>query len=273
MSYERFGGDALEYYPCRYGGGKTVFRGPRKRLDKPFVAFVGGAEFYGRFVEHPVSDLVEDSTDLHTVNFGIVNGGIDAFIHDRALMKTVNLAQVKVVQVFPAHTLSNRFYKVHPRRNDRFLQPTELLQTLYQELDFSDFHFVRHLLTSLRRVSPEKFRLVIEELQTAWTARMRLFMSQLSGQKILFHVHDRTSRVSDPELGPEPIFITDDMVADVGKAVDEIVTYDATETRLDTGTRGMIFDPMEEQMAAALFPPACHDGMCEALIPAIQKLT
>ncbi|MFT6075960.1 MAG: hypothetical protein ACJAZ1_002892 [Yoonia sp.] len=36
-----------------------LFRGPRKRLDQPYLAFVGGTETYGKYIEEPYLALVE----------------------------------------------------------------------------------------------------------------------------------------------------------------------------------------------------------------------
>lgn len=271
MSYERLGGDSLEYYPCRYGGAKSIFRGPKKKLDKPFVAFVGGSDFYGRFIEEPMPELVAETTGLLTVNFGIMNAGVDAFLYDGALMTKLASAETTIVQVFAAHTMSNRFYKVHPRRNDRFLMPTELLRTLYQDVDFSDFHFVRHLLTALHLESPDKFRIVVEELQAAWTARMRLLISRLGGKKYLLHITDTSPRPHDADLGAEPLFVTQKMVEDLAKATNGVFTYDPTQTRAARGTEGMIFNDMQSEMAAMLLAAPCHQEMADLVSQEILK--
>ena len=55
-----------------------------------------------------------------------------------------------MIQVSGAQNLSNRFHAVHPRRNDRFLRASTLLKTIYRDVDFTEFNFTRHLLTTLR---------------------------------------------------------------------------------------------------------------------------
>ncbi len=55
-----------------------------------------------------------------------------------------------VIQVMGAHNMSNRFYAVHPRRNDRFLRASlGCCKTIYPEVDFTEFNFTRHMLTAL----------------------------------------------------------------------------------------------------------------------------
>ncbi len=116
-----------------------LFRGPRKRLDQPYLAFVGGTETYGKFIEKPFPVLVEKSMRQTCVNFGCVNGGIDAFVTDKTVLDICNGADLTVVQVMGANLLSNRFFTVHPRRNDRFVQASTVLKAIYPEVDFSDF--------------------------------------------------------------------------------------------------------------------------------------
>ena len=76
-------------------------------------------------------------------------------------------AQVTVIQILGAHNMSNRFYTVHPRRNDRFLRASPMLRGIYHDVDFTEFNFTRHMLSRLREISEERFALVVEELKTA----------------------------------------------------------------------------------------------------------
>ncbi len=43
MTYERLNETALEYFPCRYGLSKMLFRGPRRKLGSGPIDFVGSA--------------------------------------------------------------------------------------------------------------------------------------------------------------------------------------------------------------------------------------
>ena len=57
MAYEYAGEAALDYFPCRYGQSKLLFRGPRRRLEGAYVAAIGGTETYGKFVPDPYPAL------------------------------------------------------------------------------------------------------------------------------------------------------------------------------------------------------------------------
>ena len=136
----------LDYALCRYGRSKLLFRGPLRKTSSPYVVFVGGTQTFGRYVETPFPALVELSSGVPCINFGLQNAGLDVFLHDADVMKIAAGAHVTVVQVLGAHNMSNRYYSVHPRRNDRFIAPSKLLCSIYPEVDFAEFHFTRHLL-------------------------------------------------------------------------------------------------------------------------------
>ena len=162
-----------------------LFRGPRRRLDRPYIAFVGGTETYGKYIEKPFPVLVEKAMRQTCVNFGCVNGGIDVFVNDPTVMEICNDADLTVVQVMGASHLSNRFYSVHPRRNDRFLKASTVLQAIYNDVDFSEFSFTRHVLSDLQSRSLERFDIVVHELREAWVARMRNMLGQIGPRSVL----------------------------------------------------------------------------------------
>jgi uncharacterized protein DUF6473 len=60
MTIDALGLGALDYLPCRYGNSKLLFRGPKRSLDEPYIAFIGGTETYGKFLAKPFPVLVEE---------------------------------------------------------------------------------------------------------------------------------------------------------------------------------------------------------------------
>jgi hypothetical protein len=277
MTYDVFGAGALNYAPCRYGNSRILFRGPEKRLDDPYVAFLGGTETYGKFIKAPFPDLIEGDIDANCVNFGISNAGVDVFLHDAMMLDAANGAMATVVQIVGAQNLSNRLYSVHPRRNDRFLAPTLLLSSIYPDVDFSEFHFTRHMLHELQRVSPERFTLVITELQAAWFARMKLFLSRLTGKVVLLWISDHApgeERAAEGTsmMGRDPWFVTRDMLTGLqgycARQVEVIVSPEA----LAAGTDGMVFDEVEAPAAHQMLGPRAHQEAARMLGKALQEL-
>lgn len=123
MAYEYPREGALNYFPVRYGDSKLLFRGPKADLGERYVAFLGGTETYGKYVETPYPDLVGEEVGCATLNLGCVNAGLDAYLNDETVMDLCAASDVTVLQITGAQNMSNRFYAVHPRRNDRFLRP------------------------------------------------------------------------------------------------------------------------------------------------------
>ncbi len=86
MTFQEPGAGALDYFPCRYGKSKLLFRGPRKRLDGAYAAVLGGTETYGKFVTDPYPVLLEREIGMPVVNFGCMNAGVDLFVGDPTLI-------------------------------------------------------------------------------------------------------------------------------------------------------------------------------------------
>ncbi|MGC9448888.1 DUF6473 family protein [Cereibacter johrii] len=273
MAFAHQGESALEYYPCRYGGSRLMFRGPRRSLDGPFCAVLGGTETYGKFVPRPYPALVEEATGLRLVNLGCMNAGIDVYLNDPAVTQVASKATLAILQVVGAANLTNRLYSVHPRRNDRFLAASPVLQTIYREVDFADFAFTRHMVQTLHAVSPEKFLQVEAELRAAWIARMRTLLGRISAPTLLLWIADHPPPDGGP-LTPDltPLLIDAGMIAAVRPHAShylQIVTSREAEAR---GTEGMRFAPLDAAIAAELPGPAVHDEIAAALVPFLRDL-
>ena len=258
MTFEMTGADAPDYLPCRYGTSRLTFRGPRRKLDGDYIAFVGGTDTYGKFIETPFPALTEDTLGVPCVNFGCVNAGVDAFVNDTALLEAASGASATVIQIMGAQNMSNRLYSVHPRRNDRFVNASAMLKAIYREVDFTEFHFTRHLLTELEAISEERFRMVREELQAAWKARMQLLISRIKGSVVLLWLGE-SAPSNDENHRADPLFITRDMLDSVSANVAGVVEVAASDAALRRGTDGMLFNPMEAAAARELLGPAAHD--------------
>jgi hypothetical protein len=282
MSFENPGTANLAYFPCRYGNSRLLFRGPKQSLDEPYCAVVGGTETYGKFIPRPFSTLMEERLGLPVVNLGCVNAGIDVFMNDPAVMEVVAGASVTVIQALGAHNMSNRFYVVHPRRNDRFLRASAMLKALFPSIDFTEFHFTRHMLSALRQRSETAFEIVVAELQMAWQARMRSLATRMAGDKVLLWVThgardgdglgDGQGNRPGDGLGSDPLFVTRHMIETVSPYFARVVEVEASEAAIATGTEGMVHSDMDAPAAMALPGPAVHREVAEALTPVLQEL-
>ncbi|MFT4707882.1 MAG: hypothetical protein ACI9PU_001726 [Ascidiaceihabitans sp.] len=273
MTYDALGAGALDYLPCRYGTSKLLFRGPRRSLNKPYLVFLGGTETYGKFIANPFPELVEQSIGRTCINLGCVNAGVDVFSTDVQIAEMATGADVTVVQIMGAHNMSNRFYTVHPRRNDRFLKPSTLLQAIYREVDFAEFNFNKHMLQHLYTLSPGRFNTVVDELQQAWLARMRLLLGKIQGKTVLLWFADHTpDDVFSSEDEKDPWFITRGMIEKMRPLVTDVVEVAASASSCALGTEGMVFSQMETPMAKHILGPAAHQEAATAVVECVRVL-
>ncbi|WP_254700499.1 DUF6473 family protein [Sulfitobacter sp. BSw21498] len=263
----------LDYALCRYGASKLQFRGPPQKTSVPYVAFMGGAKTFGRYIALPFPALVERQVALPCLNLGTPSAGVDVFLRDDEIMRLASAAQVTVVQVTGAHNMTNRYYSVHPRRNDRFIAPSKLLCSIYPEVDFAEFHFTRHLLNALWTVSNTRFELVVNELQEAWVARMRLLIGRMTGPSVLLwlNAHDEVS-TSDPTIGSAPLFVTQRMIAQVETMAAKLIQVSPSRRAVSEGTTGMVFPKEEKKQAAQLAGVRAHREIADVLGPTIRRL-
>lgn len=272
--YDHHGATALDYSLCRYGTPHLLFRGPERPLNGAYCAMLGGTETYGKFIERPFPQLVEDETGCTVVNLGLVNAGIDVFAGEDAVRRVSDRARVTVVQALGAQNMSNRFYSVHPRRNDRFLRASARLRAMYPEVDFTEFNFTRHMLKSLQAVSAERFGLLVEELKAAWLVQMRTLAGRMRGRTVLLWLSERSPDQAPPDggLGVDPLFVDRPMIEAVRPHFTEYVEVVASSRARASGVDGMVFPPFEQPAAARIPGPAVHDEAAEALAPVVARL-
>ena len=274
MAYENLGAGALDYHPCRYGKSKLLFRGPRKKLNKPYCAVIGGSETYGKFVEEPYPMLLERMAEKTVVNLGYMNAGTDVFANDHTVLEICADADVTVIQIMGAQNLTKRFYTVHSRRNDRFLRASNRLNTVYRDVDFTDIHFTRHLLCALAEASAEKFELVREELKSAWVARMQAILSHVRGRVILLWLSERSPETcpGGTMLGPDPLFVDRGMIEQLAKFNVELVEVIAIPEEVAAGQMRMVFTQLDQPKAQEMLGPVVHEATARALSEQIATL-
>lgn len=271
MTLDSMGGSALDYLPCRYGNSKLLFRGPRQDLNVPYVAFLGGTETYGKFVEDPFVTLLDRQIGPTCVNFGCINAGVDVFLNDPFLPEAAHKARVTVLQVPGAQNMSNRLYAVHPRRNDRFVSATKMLQSIFPDVDFAGFHFNKHMLGHLQALSPDRYRIVEQELHEAWKARMEHLTQKISGRIVLLWVSERRPDDVDRE-DTEPMHVTRDMIEHIRSHVTEVVEVIPSQEALQTRCEGMVYNEMDEPAARQIMGPAVHQEIADSLYPVLHNM-
>lgn len=270
MTFQVQGTGAPEDMACTYGTSKLLFRGPKRSLDQPYYAFLGGSETFGRFVERPFASLTESRLGRNCVNLGSTNGGLDTILRDSELMRIAGNAALVVLQVPGADGQSNRYYRVHPRRNDRFLQATSRLRQLYPDVDFTRFHFVRHLLTVLCEVDPDRFGQVREELQARWSRRMLEVVGRLQGKVLLLLLQYQRGT----DVGPfnrEPPLVTQAMLEKLRARAVELVALPVQAAAQAGDMAEMRFGDLQQPIAEQMIGPDTHRQIADQLTNLLSR--
>jgi len=269
MAFEGPGTAVLDYAPCRYGHSRLIFRGPKRRLTGRFVAAIGGSETYGKYVPRPYPALLEARLGLPVVNFGCMYAGLEAILEEPELTAAASAACLSIVQAVGVPNMSNAYYAVHPRRNDRFVRATPALERLFGGIDTTEVHFTRHLVSLLARTAPERFAVLAEDLRRTWVARMTGFLGRLNGRAILLWVE---APEGTGGAGADPLAVDAAMIGEVAPHAAAVVQVRPSVTARLAGTDGMVFPALESAAAAGLPGPAVHAEIAAALAPAVEAL-
>ncbi|MFM2367658.1 MAG: hypothetical protein RIR95_2266 [Pseudomonadota bacterium] len=260
MSYAFAGEGSLNYFPCKYGSSKLTFRGPARSTLGDYLVTLGGTETFGKFVEAPFPHLLERRLSLPVINLGCMNAGPDLYLNEPDILAIATSARACVVQILGAQNMSNRYYSVHRRRNDRFLVATHLLRGMFPTVDFTEFNFTRHLLTALQTAAPDRFEVVAEELRAGWVLQMRNLLSRLRLPTVLLWASDAVP--PEPQqrskiLCDAPLVDAEMINAIRPMATRYIEVISSTAARAE-GVSAMKFSPLERHSAAALPGQAVH---------------
>jgi len=277
MKHDRFEHGSLDYSLYQYGRSKTRFRGPKPDFSKAYNVFLGASETFGKFVQHPYPHLLQDQLTVASANFAALNAGVESYLRDPSVLLACAEARVTVIAVTGAHNLSNRYYSVHPRHNDRVIRASDMLQMLFREVEFNDIHYTRHLLNTLRRTDEARFSLVVSELRTAWTARMKTLIDMIEGKTVLLWAADHApgdvlEKANGTGLGHDPIFVNQAMLDALSPLVTKVVECIVPPDAISPSTEGMVFPLAERRAAAALPGPALHERAAEMLAPVLKAL-
>ena len=274
------GGPSSDCTSCRYGSSRLLFRGPAQDLSNNYIAVLGGTETYGKLIRRPFPRLIRLPSPMQVLNLGCMNASADAFINDSGVIEIAREARAVVLQVMGAQNLSNRLYMVHPRQNDRFVAARPALCALYPEVDFTEFHFTRHMLTTLREVSESRFEQVVDELRAAWVPRMKTLMSHLPSEVVLLWIAEQSPQPRRPSASPDasPMLIDAEMIDAIRPLASDWVEvlFPAGETAIGPLARAASLSsavpPSAGLSAASLSDSAMHNSIAETLSDSLTRL-
>ena len=150
------------------------------------------------------------------------------FLRDSMALEAASNAEVCVIQVMSARSLSNRMFQVRPKKNAQLSAVSKALSDLFPHVDFETFSYAHNMLNQIAEDDPAKFIEVERELKTAWVARTRLMLESIQTKKILFWFSERA-----PNEGPDnhdkktklkyPHYVDQAMLDAVTPFVDKVV--------------------------------------------------
>jgi hypothetical protein len=79
----------------------------------------------------------------------------------------------------PLANLSNGYFRVHPRRNDRLVSISPALRALFPGVDFMRFDFTGHLMSTLAQTDAQAFARLEGHLSTLWAERLHRCLGML----------------------------------------------------------------------------------------------
>ena len=263
--------ELIDYKSYRFGRARQRYRGPRPDLDKPYLAFIGGSETYGKFVEKPYPALIGERLGANVANWGSPEAGPGFFLKDPVVLEACSCAQVCVVSIMGATNMSNRLYSVFNRRNARIRDTSKMLRLLFPDLDLGQYRFVHNLLYNLFKANPENFKAVELELREAWVARMRELLESIETARVLVWMsvrapeEDNVARDRGAFVVP-PAFVNRDMVEAIAPMADLLVEYVPDVASVQGSIDSPFFQGSGSDASAWRYPgQAIHDQCTDIL--------
>jgi hypothetical protein len=114
-SYQPADWEVIDYQMFDFRGGGRFFRGPPKdgadqpnaSAEKGSIAILGAAQIFGRFCEHPVSELIEEQTGTRVYNLGVSGGSPGYFLNAQPVIEFLANCRVVILQFLSARSVDN----------------------------------------------------------------------------------------------------------------------------------------------------------------------
>lgn len=270
----------IDYGEYRWGDLRQPFRGPQPDLSQPYIACLGDGHTFGRYVARPYPALLHDELDHTVVNYGAGAAGPGFFLRDLQVMNAASGADICVVQVMSARSLSNRMFKVKMEIDQKIDVVSKTLENMFPHVDFETFTYAHNMLNQLQSLDPEGFIEVEAELREAWIARTRSMLKAVRTKRILFWFSERAP---DEMTGHDeawlkyPQHVDQEMLNAVRPFADEVVICASKEGMpqpLTVDGEHVLHTPFGMPVHENKYYPSpeMHEKAAEALKPAIARL-
>jgi hypothetical protein len=198
MSYVAMDARPVDFILCQYGSSKNLFRGPKKSCKHSYGVCLGGADTFGGKVPDPFSAMLERKMGMPILNLGAQHSGAGFYTEDDAIHEIIENAQVIFIEAPSVVNQSNPFYRVHPRRNDRFVTALGPLYDLFPGADFVECHFTKHLIAKLITIDAARADIVFRALQDELVRNLTIMRARWRAKTVV-HWY-KTLQASQPQF-------------------------------------------------------------------------
>jgi hypothetical protein len=173
IGYQRSDAHLIDYELYQLPGVDGWFRGPPISSDE-YVACLGAAQTFGRFVHAPFPKLISRALGIDVLNLGRGGAGPTFYPSNPKLMDYINNARVVIVQVLSGRSQSNSVFSTtsHGLRGVNLMDGRELsADQFYTWLMGQDIQLARKIVTETRE---------------NYVSAMTQLLAQIQPPKILF---------------------------------------------------------------------------------------
>ena len=198
MSFVAMDTRLVDFILCQYVNSKNLFRGPIKFCTHSNGVCLGGTDTFGGKVPDPFSAMLEREMGIPILNLGAQHSGAGFNSEDDAIHEIIENVQVIFVEAPSVVNQSNPFYRVHPRRNDRFVTALGPSYDLFPEADFFECHFTKHLIIKLITIAEARAVIVFRTFQDEWVRNLTIMRARWRAKTVV-HWY-RKPQTSHPEF-------------------------------------------------------------------------
>jgi hypothetical protein len=170
--YQRSDAHIIDYELYELPGVDDVFRGPPV-TSGDYIACVGAAQTFGRFVRAPFPALISCSLGIAALNLGRGGAGPAFHLSNAGIMEYINRARMVIVQVLSGRSQSNSIFSIPGHR----VRGTNLVDG--RELSADQFY------TWLMGEDPVLARKIVAETRENYVLAMTRLLNAIKPPKVL----------------------------------------------------------------------------------------
>ncbi|MDF0598659.1 DUF6473 family protein [Psychromarinibacter halotolerans] len=227
MQYQMESSHIADYGLWTLPGIDFPLRGPPVAIDgkAPAISFLGAAQVFGTFVNHPFPNLLGEMLSARVINLANGGAGPGLYANRPELIDLVNRSSACVIQVMSARSSMQNKYMTS-------LNGRASVRVTYPDGRAEDSLGHHALLKIGREISRQAFSDLVAETLDNYLAQYRMLCAAITVPKVLLYVGpnppiaDVTSDDWTPErlVGTHPHLVTQNVFAELQSLCDATVS-------------------------------------------------